>query len=287
MSLYITNFAQNYFNLSKIMPMSEIKNDRRKWYQRLQDSYKVQIIDEDDLREVGAFNLSILNFYILLSTFAVLLGMLTVSLIVFTPIKRWIPGYNNITDNSLYIELVQKIDYLESELEAQQVYTASLSKLLQGVQADKVDVIDAGTIEKLRDQEVRESKLTKELNQFVFASPVKGVVSAEYDPSIGHYGVDIVAPKNTVIKSVLDGVVISSDWSLESGNTIYIQHPRNIISAYKHNSALLVKAGDIVKTGQAIAIIGNTGEMTTGPHLHLELWFDGIPVNPQNYLILN
>ena len=269
------------------MPMSDIKNDERKWYHKLQDSYKVLIVDEDDLSEVGSFNLSMLSFYILVSTFVVLLGMFTISLIVFTPIKRWIPGYGDVTDNSVYIELVQKIENLETELEAQQVYAAGLSRLLQGLQADDPDVENSGSAEKLRHQEVKESKFTKELNKFVFASPLKGIVSAEYDPTIGHYGIDIIAPKNTVIKSILDGVVISSDWSLESGNTVYIQHPRNIVSAYKHNSALLVKTGEIVKTGQAIAIIGNTGEMTTGPHLHLELWFDGLPVNPKNYLIFN
>lgn len=130
---------------------------------------------------------------------------------------------------------------------------------------------------------INESKYTNKLDNIYFVTPIAGLVSAGFDLSINHYGTDIVAPKNTPVKSIANGVVISADWTRETGNTISIQHQNNIISHYKHNSSLLKNVGDIVSAGEAIAIIGNTGELTDGPHLHFELWYNGIPVNPENF----
>ncbi|HRO72147.1 MAG TPA: M23 family metallopeptidase, partial [Saprospiraceae bacterium] len=132
--------------------------------------------------------------------------------------------------------------------------------------------------------DVKETSRTKELNFLKFASPLYGKVSAGFQPDIQHYGVDILAPKDTPVKAIMDGIVISADQSVSTGNSLYIQHNKNVVSVYKHNSVLLVKTGDFVKTGQAIAIIGNTGEQSTGPHLHFEMWYDGKYVNPQNYI---
>ena len=122
------------------------------------------------------------------------------------------------------------------------------------------------------------------LEQMYFTPPVSGSISLQFDPETDHIGVDIIAPKNTPIKAALDGWIIASDWTLETGNTIAIQHTNNIVSFYKHNSALLKKTGDYVRAGEAIAIIGNTGELTDGPHLHFELWHRGKPVNPEDFV---
>jgi murein DD-endopeptidase MepM/ murein hydrolase activator NlpD len=122
------------------------------------------------------------------------------------------------------------------------------------------------------------------LEHMYLLSPIKGDISLGYSLERKHLGVDVIAPKNTAVKAVADGYVISSDWTLETGNTLAIQHPNNLVSFYKHNSVLLKKPGDKVKLGEAVAIIGNTGEQTNGPHLHFELWKDGHPVNPQEYI---
>ena len=123
------------------------------------------------------------------------------------------------------------------------------------------------------------------MRNLTFYSPIKGIVSKEFDPLRKHFGVDIVAPRDEVIKSVQDGTVIFSSWTVETGYVIAVQHPGNVISVYKHNSVLLKKEGNIVHAGETVAIIGQTGELSNGPHLHLELWVNGVPVNPKDYIV--
>jgi len=122
------------------------------------------------------------------------------------------------------------------------------------------------------------------LEQLFFIPPITGRMSEGFMPDKKHYGVDILAPKNTPIKAVMDGYVITSDWTLETGNTIGIQHANGIVTFYKHNSALLKKTGSLVKAGEAVAIIGNTGTLSDGPHLHFELWHKGKPINPIDFI---
>ncbi|NQV02063.1 MAG: M23 family metallopeptidase [Bacteroidia bacterium] len=128
------------------------------------------------------------------------------------------------------------------------------------------------------------TKRSQTLGNLLFFTPIKGVITNEFDADRQHFGIDIVSKKNEAIKSVLNGTVIISTWTVETGYVIGIQHPHGIVSFYKHNSALLKRVGDIVKAGEAIAIIGETGELTTGPHLHFELWSQGTPVNPQDFI---
>jgi murein DD-endopeptidase MepM/ murein hydrolase activator NlpD len=122
---------------------------------------------------------------------------------------------------------------------------------------------------------------------FYFFSPVKGTISSLFNPIANHFGVDISTPKNEPVKATLDGKVIFSDWTLETGNTITVQHSNNIISTYKHNSVLFKKVGNFVAAGEVIAIVGNTGELSNGPHLHFELWYNGIAVNPKDFINFN
>jgi murein DD-endopeptidase MepM/ murein hydrolase activator NlpD len=105
-----------------------------------------------------------------------------------------------------------------------------------------------------------------------------------FNPAQKHYGVDIVSKQNEAVKVVLDGTVLFSAWTLETGYVIAVQHSRNIVSIYKHNSAILKKTGDYVRASEPIAIVGETGELATGPHLHFELWSDGNPVDPKEYI---
>ncbi len=133
-------------------------------------------------------------------------------------------------------------------------------------------------------ESVKRDGESTDLSDIFFTPPIKGYITAEFQPGKKHFGIDIAAPKNTPIKSALDGVIIHSDWTLETGNVIGIQHNGNLVTFYKHNSLLLKKVGSFVKAGEAVAIIGNTGELSDGPHLHFEIWHNGQAVNPSDYL---
>ena len=126
--------------------------------------------------------------------------------------------------------------------------------------------------------------ISHDLEGQYFYSPIEGMVTTVFNIREEHYGIDIVSKSNEPVKSVADGTVIFGDWTQESGNVIYIQHRDNTISVYKHNSALLKKVGNFVSSGDVIAIIGNTGEFTTGPHLHFEMWYNGNPVDPEEFI---
>jgi murein DD-endopeptidase MepM/ murein hydrolase activator NlpD len=271
--------------------MSDGSSVKRKLWDRLRDTYRISILDDENLEEVGSYNLSLLNFYIFISVIALLLSSLVISFIVFTPVKRLIPGYGDITDNKKFIELTKKVDELEKEVSAYDTYTSGLKTMLTGgIYNSSVEKIDSLAESKnirpelVNQDDMIESKRAKELNFLKLATPVAGKISAKFEPAIQHYGVDIIAARDTPVKSIMDGVVINADQSITTGYCVYIQHNKNLVSVYKHNSALLVKTGDIVKTGQAVAIIGNSGELSTGPHLHFEMWYDGKFVNPENYI---
>lgn len=268
--------------------MAENETPKRKLWERLKDTYRITILDEDNLEEVGTYNVSLLNFYIFISVIGLLLSVLVISFIVFTPVKTLIPGYGDISENRKFIELLSKVDELEKEIAANEVYTQGLQNLLTGAQTENESVEDIPVPSQIiTSDDLTDSKRTHELNFLRFVTPVEGKISAGYQPNINHYGVDIIAPKNTPVKSIMAGVVISSDWTANMGNTLYIQHQKNVVSVYKHLSVSLAKTGDLVKTGQAIGVIGNSGEMTTGPHLHFELWYDGKSVNPVSFVNFN
>jgi murein DD-endopeptidase MepM/ murein hydrolase activator NlpD len=273
---------------------------KRSLLERLKDNYRLVVIDDHDLKEVNTFKFNLLTLYILLSTLLVGIAILAISLIIFTPFKRFIPGYGDVKDNSSYIELKRKVENLEETIKAQEVYIGGLSNFMKTVSNDSINlenISDEGEdkskvhssrpITAVVTSDVTEAKRTNELSQLMFANPISGDISAGFNPDTEHFGVDIVAPKNTAIKAVMGGIVLNADWSVNDGNTVMIQHPHNVVSVYKHNSSLLVKNGEIIKAGQAIAIIGNSGKLTNGPHLHLELWYNGTPVNPVNYISFN
>jgi lipoprotein NlpD len=270
--------------------MPDGQTPKRKLWDRLQDTYRITILDDENLEEVGSYNLSLLSFYTLVSAAALIFAGLVISFIVFTPVRRLIPGYGDISDNKRFIELLKRVDALETELKASETYTHGLKNMLTGNALNVASTASIDTNSKsiatlsINQKDIDESGRTRELDFLKFATPVIGKVSAKFDPAISHYGTDIVAAKDTPIKCILDGIVVNADQSISSGKTLYIQHQKNLISVYKHNSSLLVRTGQNVKTGQAIAIIGNTGEQSSGPHLHVELWYDGRYVNPESYI---
>lgn len=291
----------------------ENKNERRRW-ERMKDTYRLVIFNNETFEEVRSFNMSPLNVYVMLSTLVVLVSALAIAAIVFTPIKRLIPGYGTASTHPEMVKIYRDIDSLEHLLQAQETYNQGMKKLLTAdVEYAPEEPPAKKTLENHEPVERSEedAKLRNEveiadiraatggnppvnpvnisprevpLEQMHFSSPIGGSLVAGFNLDKKHLGVDVVAPKNTPVKAAMDGWVISSDWTLETGNTIAIQHTNNIVTFYKHNSVLLKKAGNYVRGGEAIAIIGNTGELTDGPHLHFELWHQGKPVNPTDFV---
>ncbi|MDQ3143200.1 MAG: M23 family metallopeptidase [Bacteroidota bacterium] len=287
----------------------------------LDKSFLLIVRNEDTFEETGSYKLSLLNIYVLASSVFCTVGILLFLLITFTPLKRYIPGYGNAQSQTEYSRLQKKLVELDQQINAQNTYLESLKRLLTGKPETQADITkdvklvqeNASPISRIKEdsllrsefesslskssqraQKQTESKpvfvsaapsaMTKSLEDISFFPPVRGAVGASYKPEIDHFGIDIIAPKNSPIKATLPGSVIQSDWTLENGFTIAIQHENNLISFYKHNSALLKKIGTKVKAGEAIAIIGNTGTLTSGPHLHFELWYQGLPINPGNFV---
>lgn len=284
----------------------------KRWRAKLKNTYRLVVMNNETFEEVVSQKISLQNIYLLLSTLIVVVAAIVVSLIVFTPLKRYIPGYGSGNDVRLVYELTNTIEDLEKQLESQKLYTENVKKILVGENFETVEDVEKEHTGKEISQEnitpVKRSKIDDELReeiafqeindifkegitnnasvpteQLYFTAPVNGEISAGFDPD-KHLGVDILAPKNTAIKAVLDGYIFFSDWTLETGNTIGIQHENNLITFYKHNSALLKKVGSQVKAGEAVAIIGNTGTLSDGPHLHFELWQKGKALNPRDFI---
>ena len=275
---------------------------------KLKDPFKVVLLREETLEEVGSYRLTLLNVYLLVSTVLVITSILVFIAIFFTPLKRFVPGYGDVNESPEYLDLRSKVISIEKEMEAQQLYINSFRKIALGDSAFEMSSqypgLDRGDVTRnsvvasndgafnfddiivpYPDSLERLSNLPAAPTEFVFfISPLVGTVSRNFDLETEHYGIDVVAPLSTPVKSILEGYVITSDWTLETGNTIGIQHGNGIVSFYKHNARNLKRLGAYVRAGEAVAIIGNTGEISTGPHLHFELWIDGHPVNPLDYL---
>jgi len=279
--------------------------------EKLKNTYRLVVMNDESFEEVGSYKLSLLNLYVAISAAIVAVAILVFALIFFTPIKKFVPGYGDANSGELS-EVNAALLELEEQAKAQETYANSLRRMVTGDVESEADVKEEvdNTIDKLQSvsrieeddilrKEVEEdvkrqqkemvqsvSAAPKEvpLEQLYFMPPITGVVSESFMPDKKHYGTDVLAPKNTPVKAIMDGYVISADWTLETGNTIAIQHSNSIISFYKHNSALLKEIGNYVKAGEAVAIIGNTGTLSDGPHLHFELWHKGKPINPEDYI---
>lgn len=270
--------------------MSQNANKKTHSSSKKNDHYRLVVIDDDTLREVRSTRFSLSRLITGLIFLVLLIMALTYCLIAFTPFRYLVPGYAEITNNKVYIELSEKIEALEKDINAQRSYTEGFKNLLNPSGAKIEELSKEGaSIENISNKKGYKGKTSTNisLEHYYFCKPLKGEISAEFNPDKTHYGIDLVAPKNTPILNILDGVVINSDWSDKTGYTISIQHNDNLISIFKHNSVLLKRTGERVRKGEAIAIIGNTGELSSGPHVHFELWNDGMALNPEDYLSFN
>ncbi len=295
------------------MSTEKKERNKKKWYSKLRNKYRLVFMNDETLEERFTFRLSRLNVFTVLGSLTIILIFATSYLIAFTPLREYIPGYPNVELQKKLYKLQKKTDSIEKVLIKKELFFQNLKDIINGkdlttdIPLSNKDVLNKYSNIKIK-RSVEDSMLRLEIdnqgkyniyrmenaeNAFLkrtsiggvlFFSPLKGIITNEFNPIENHYGVDIVSKQNEAIKAVLDGTVILSNWTLETGYVIIIQHAQNIVSVYKHNSAVLKKAGEIVKAGDPIAILGETGEMSTGPHLHFELWYNGNPVNPKDFI---
>ena len=290
--------------------MSErFKNFRKK----LNDKYRLIILNDITLEERFSFRLSRLNVFSTLSTLAVMLVVLTLFSIIYTPLRFYLPGLKGDMEFRRNLtEIADRTDSLSQVMHERGVYLADLQKTLrgeidtvgEGIQPINTNSNTAPNLEELTNiskedsllrTEVEDEEQTSlsnfseseatELSQLHFNKPVEGYITDKFDLKKGHYGVDIVGKKEAPVKAIMKGVVIFNDYSVNTGNVIAIQHDHNLVSFYKHNSEVLKKIGTLVQSGEVIAIIGNSGELSDGPHLHLELWYNQQPVDPLSFII--
>ncbi|HHS95980.1 MAG TPA: M23 family metallopeptidase [Phaeodactylibacter sp.] len=288
--------------------------EEKKWFDKLKEHYRLVVMNDETFEEVGAYKLSALNLYILLSAVFVAVALVVFAIIVFTPLKRYIPGYGDLSQQTEIIRLNEEVLRFEKQLKGQEMYAENFRRMFVGDFIEDT-ISQEGDLEEIPDsmlnvERIEEDELLRKeveyndmleeqalynkasnyipkdipLEQIYFIPPMKGLVSQTFAHDKQHLGVDILAPKDSPVLAALDGYVFEADWTLKTGNTIGIQHGNNIITFYKHNSAMLKKVGDYVKAGEAIAIVGNTGTLSDGPHLHFELWHKGHPVNPEDYI---
>lgn len=293
--------------------MSKQQQGLNRFLDRLRSKYRLVILNDETFEERASIKLSRFNVYVMVSTMLIIITVFLYTMFAFTPLKEFIPGYGDIDLREDLLELQVRSDSLGVVVAQQELWLENVRAILEGkvdstyyndtlteeetlmydtIKLDKIpieDVLLRKEIEKEEnyaltfnsDDEDKNSGLS-DLNLF---TPVKGYVTSKFDPNNEHFGIDIVAPEKESIKATLEGTVILSTWSAETGYVIAIQHSYDLVSFYKHNSVLLKKVGNFVKTGEVIAIIGNSGELSSGPHLHFELWKKGVPVDPETYIV--
>ena len=292
--------------------MSDEPLQKRTLSEQLRDRYRLVILNDSSFEEKFVLKLKPLSLFILIGSVFLLFIILVISVIAFTPLREYIPGYADVKMRRSVIELAAKCDSMETELSLKSLYMENLKNVIDGkLPADSVEskkpvnnlkykeLINSNKPNK-QDSMLRVEVESQEstglsggehksansgISSFFFFCPLKGTVSNSFKSSAEHFGVDIVSKENEAIKATLDGTVISAAWTIEPGYTLEIQHSNNIVSVYKHCSTLMKRPGNFVKAGEVVGIVGNSGEQSTGPHLHFELWYNGIPIDPQDYML--
>ena len=288
------------------------QNKRSKLIRKLKHRHRLVFFNDDTFEEVWHFRVTLMNVLSIAGTIIIILVFGSMALVMFTPLRQLVPGYPTGAMRNQIINNVLRLDSLEYEIHLRDKFINTVNAIVVGREPEITGDIETNTVnyENIsfarsgQDSLLRRQVEEEERFNFVmraqssssfsddaliskihFFKPVEGLVSNKFNLNNNHFGVDIVAAPNSVVKSILNGTVIMAVWTAETGYVIQVQHTANIVSFYKHNSSLLKKQGEKVNAGDAIAIVGNTGEFTTGPHLHFEIWQNGIPVNPEDYIV--
>ena len=285
--------------------MNTVKNKKqnKNSINKLTRTYKVVVSSEDTFEERLSFSTNKFNVFLVLSLYSIILIAFTISVVFFTQIREMVPGYSSSDLLTQAIYLTKKTDSLENELELNNTFYKSIENVLSGkaeqiiykdtlaVSNEKDNIDFQAVLANAEDSILRkyieeEDKFNLTKNELVienkmFVSPVKGQITQKFDPLNNHFALDILVDTGTPVKSILEGKVIFSEWSVDTGHVLIIDHGDNIISVYKHNSKVLKTQNNFVKAGEVIAYSGNQGTLSTGPHLHFELWKNGTPINPE------
>lgn len=286
------------------MKAERLKNKFHVFVRKLMKDYRLSIYDNSNLTEVYTSTVSKLSIWVILLFISLISVSITLILLFYTPLKRSIPGYpsKHMSEMIQYNSIM--VDSLQDEINKRDNYLDKIQKVIMGgvvedtvknteEKSDKVEIKpmkDDAMFEALVEPDDDKSGSDKSepeemsLSKITFFTPVKGTVTNKFKASPGHYGTDIVAAKNSKIAATLDGTVIFAEWSISTGYVVEIQHDNNLLSIYKHNSDVKVKQGVKVKAGDIIAIMGNEGELSNGPHLHFELWHEGKPINAEDFI---
>ena len=275
---------------------------------KLKHKYRLILMNDSSLEEQISFRFSALDVITVLTIGCVLLFVFFLLLVGYTPLNEFVPGKASSSLHKELIAITLKTDSLEKKLLVNELYLKNITAIVNGedpinISTENTLVLSASETE-LSFKKSKEDSLLRlaveaedkvsiiptdkkdnlDMESMLFFSPIKGVITNGFDRKKNHFGTDIVAKQDEPIKCVFDGVVVISHWTSETGNVIGVQHANGMFSLYKHNSILFKSAGEYVKSGEVIAIIGNSGELSSGPHLHFELWHKGTPVNPENYI---
>ena len=287
--------------LQNIMEQKSFKNKIVNFFNK---TFRLVVINDETLEEEGFLKLSRSNIIILTSVLLVSAFVISFCIIVYSPLNKHLPGKSSELVQKELLTLALKSDSLAFALSISSLYLSNIESIIKGDSInfeyldDSLNKIDNSEINFFKSKEdsllrirvEREDQSSINLNsqrkskQFLFFPPIEGFISDSFNLKTNHYGIDLVAKTGTKIKSIGEGTVVVSDWNPQTGYVLGIQHSENFISFYKHCSVLLKNVGDIITTGENIAIIGNSGELSSGPHLHFELWRRGVPLDPSLYI---
>lgn len=282
------------------------KEKKKKLIEKLKNRYRLIIYNDSTYQTVWSMKLTRIKVFSIVGFGGLFLIIFTVLMIAYTPIREFIPGYPSAKVRNLIVHNAVLVDSLEEQLKIRDNYFEKIRTLIEGDIPQDPDFIADTSIpsndlqinhynhDSIFQQKILEEQLDLSLQgerpqstniaNIHFFTPLKGMITNRFDKQTDHTAVDIVGMPNSRISAVLNGTVIFAGWTIETGYIIYVQHASDLVSAYKHNAELLKDVGDHVDAGEAIAIMGNTGELTTGPHLHFELWHRGIALDPEKYI---
>jgi len=289
------------------MAKKKAKKNRKSFWHQIRFKYKLSFFNESTLEEVWSLRVSQLSAIIVMLFFVLFLVSVTALIIIKTPIRNYLPGYLDVEVRKEIVENALRADSLERLIAIQALYLDNVTGILAGTAPiDSIREIDSlaqvnpdyniprspAEEEFIRTFEEEEKYNLTSLNPnpafadgIFFFKPVNGIISSPFESEKHHYGVDLVSAPNESVLATLDGTVVFTGFDPNVGNIIQLQHRNGFLSVYKHNELLLKETGDVVVAGEAIAIVGNTGKLSTGPHLHFELWYRGVPVNPADYIV--
>ncbi|MDD3771150.1 MAG: M23 family metallopeptidase [Weeksellaceae bacterium] len=283
------------------------KNIFRKLFQK----HTLIILNEESHEEQFAFRLNRMNVLVIVALMSFFIIGCTTLTLLYTPLRDYfVPSQKQleVSDRQEIIKLMDQLEEMENRVKANDIYINNIKAILAGdipipeftieneqittsIDLSKMELAPSKEDLKLREEVEKEEMFNIQTNQIgqesgnLLFTPLKGMITATYDLQENHLAIDIAAQQGEAIKSVAGGTVVFTDWTPDTGYVIVIQHSMGMLSVYKHALTVYKKVGEIIKKGEVIAAVGNTGELTTGPHLHFELWIDGNPVDPQQYIV--